>query len=325
MYSGEVSLLASYATEVHVMPASKIPPTLPRDSRAPWQSTPQLTCRHPTPVETSYVVWANSQVSELNLPSNEEFEMKSMQAMNVKDKYSLLKDVKPECFYDILGEVMRKYDGSSGSTLYISDYTAHSRFYNYEWGGGETVEPRDGDEFGYIKTRPKKNNDWPGPYGKMSIQLTLFDAHAEFVRENVEAGQWVLLKNVYINFGRMGDCLEGFLRGDPNSSEKVRVRILKRSEDKDDIRWKEALTRKLQWNQKFEKQKQDILDKAAGLEGKRKLDDKEHSKKNSKLRRQARRAAAEGKAANFEAKVAKKFDLNENSKLTGPRKRRDQY
>jgi protection-of-telomeres protein 1 len=127
---------------------------------------------------------------------------------------------------------------------------------------GEVVmllEGRDGDKYGYTKSRPKTTNDWPGPFGKMSIQLTLYDGHATFVREQVKTKQWVLLKNVQVKFGRMGDCLEGFLRGDTDALDgKIQVQIIEQSEepDENDIRWKEAVRRKLQWWAKFKRQKQ---------------------------------------------------------------------
>jgi protection-of-telomeres protein 1 len=316
MWNGGISLLANYASEFHLLSASKIPRTLPQHSSVPWQSTPPLKSRLPTPTETSYVIWANSRIGELLLPEQEEFQSKSMKAMNVKDKFSLLKDVKPERFYNILGEVIRVYDGSAGTaTLYISDYTANTLFYNNVWGDGAT-EARDGDEFGYLKPKSRKPKDWPGPYGKMSIQLTLYDGHADFVREKVKVNQWVLLNNVQMNFGKMGGCLEGFLRGDRDAFEgKVQVQVMEQSEepDENDARWKEAVARKYQWWKKFKQQKQAILDEAAGLGDKRKRDDEEPLM-NSKQRRQERRAAAEAKVANAEAKVAKKFDLNENSK-----------
>ena len=236
--------------------------------------------------------------------------------MNVRQKFCLLKDVKPDTFHDILGEVIRVFDGSSSVTVYLSDYTANSLFYNYAWGGG-TTEARDGDEFGYIKSRTKTAKDWPGPYGKMTIQLTLFDGHADFIRdEKVQANQWLLLRNVQIKFGRMGGCLEGMLRGDRDAFEgKVYVQIMKHSDELEDndVRWKEAVRRKHDWWKKFEKQKQDMLDEAAAVGDKRKRGD-EVVKKNSKQRRKEQRAAAENRAANAEAKVAKKLDLNENSK-----------
>lgn len=319
MYSGELSLLANFVSEFHCLPAFKIPKTVPLKTTDLWHSVSSSDSRRPSGAELAYVIWANSHVEELALPGTHEFQQKARQAMNVKEKFSLLKDVQSDCFHDILGEVIKVYDASSGAvTLYLSDYTANTHFYNHVWGNGAAPEARDGDEFGYIKTKPKAAKEWPGPYGKMTIQLTLYDGNAEFVRdEKVKPKQWVLLKNVQIRFGRMGGCLEGFLRGDRNAFEgKVLIQVLERSDDpaQSDIRWKEALRRKLDWWNKFEKQKQDMLDEAAELGNKRKRNGEEPTKKNSKQRRQERRAAAKGKVADAKLIETKNLDLNENSK-----------
>lgn len=237
--------------------------------------------------------------------------------MNVKDKFSLLKDVKPDTFYDILGEVVRLFDASSTMTVYLSDYTANSSFYNYAWGGGASYEARDGDEFGYIKSRTTSPKDWPGPFGKLTIQLTLFDSHAEFLRDtNVKVNDWLLLRNVQIKYGRSGGCLEGVLRGDRGSFEgKVHVQVMQPSDDPEhnDTRWKEAVRRKYAWWKRFENQKQEILKEDARLGDKRKPT-VEVVKKNAKQRRKELRAAAAAKPTDPEPKVTNLLDLNEHSK-----------
>lgn len=304
--------MANVVSEFHILPSASIPSALPGNTSAPWKSFGPSKCRLPTNIETTYVIWANSQIDELCLPGTSDFQKRAQQAMNVKQKFSLLKDVQPETFADILGEVIKVYEGPGYVTIYLSDYTANTLFYNYAWGGGVS-EPRDGDEFGYIKSKPKTTKDWPGPYGKMTIQLTLFDGHADFVRDKkVQAKQWLLLKNVRIRYGKMGGCLEGALRGDRDAFEgKVQVHIMEPSDEprENDIRWKEAVRRKHDWWKKFEKQKQAILDDAAGLGDKRKAVG-QVMKKNSKQRRKELRAATVGKAAEVEAKAAKKLDLN---------------
>jgi protection of telomeres protein 1 len=318
MWAGVVSVLANVASEFHILPSGNIPAALPRNSKAPWQSVPLSKCRPPSSVETSYIIWANNHITNLCLPASHEFQDRAKRAMNIKEKFCLLKDIKADSYHDILGEVVRVYEGSGSMTVYLSDYTANSFFYNHVWGNGGNAVPRDGDEFGYIKSRSKTAKDWPGPFGKMSIQLTLFDEHADFVREEkVHAKQWLLLKNVKIKFGRMGGCLEGVLRGDRGAFEgKVHVQIMEQSDEPDqiDARWKEAVRRKHEWWKKFEKQKQDILDEAAGLGDKRKRG-VEVVTKNARQRRKELRAAAEAKVANTEAKVAKRLDLNDNSEL----------
>jgi protection-of-telomeres protein 1 len=262
----------------------------------------------PKLVETQYGIEAKSHSKDLDLPSDHEFEEKAKQAMNVKDKFSLLKDVKPDRFYNILGEVIKVHDVSyQAVAVYLSDYTENVQFYdNVSGADGADPGAREGDEFGYTKSKTKKTtNPWPGPYGKRSIQLTLYDGHADFVRNAVKVKDWVLLRNVQIKYGKMGGVLEGYLRGDREAFEgQVRVQIMEQVEEPDanDERWRAAVQRQLDYKRKQEKQ---------NLGSKRKHDDAEP--KNSKERRDAKRAATEKKNAGRATKAKEKLGLNENS------------
>lgn len=317
MRGGNISLLANYLTDFHILPSSKIPSTMSKEVEILWQSYPPGRTRSlPSFEETKYLVWAHAQTQDMGLPSTMEFQEKSTQAVQggTRGKFSLLKDVKPDGkWHNILGEVIRLYD-SSLFTLYFSDYTYHKHFHNYSWSGeGEEFGSRDGDEFGYSKSHDKHKDKWPGPFGQHTIQLTLFDEHASFAREHLEVGQWVLLSNVQIQMGRNGGNLEGFLRGDRG---RVNVRILEQADDAEfrDSRWEAALRRKLEYKAKQEKQKKKFLGDADGLGSKRKADDEEPLQGKGKRRRKAARAAAERAAAESEAKKAARLNLNDNGR-----------
>ena len=145
----------------------------------------------------SYVIWANNRVDEIGLPSDNEYTEKVLQAEKpTKDKFRLLKDVKPDTFANLLGQIIDVFESSSGPlTVYFSDYTANTNLRLYEWGAGvDNSEGRDGDPHNYLRPGQKKKKEWSGPYGKMTIQLNLYDEHAHFVRANVRPNTWVLLK-----------------------------------------------------------------------------------------------------------------------------------
>jgi protection of telomeres protein 1 len=309
MWSGYISLLANWSSDVQVFPATSISPgILPKTT--PSKSTP------PSPTEAEYAAWLFCNIDDSLFPDARQFQEQTMNAMGAKEKHSLLKDIKAEHFYDLIGEVIRVYERDGRVTLYISDYTAHPLFYNNVWGEGDAdTSNRDGDEYGYTKTKKKSANDWPGPYGKLSLQITAYDSHATYIKEQVKIGDWVILKNVQVKMGNIGGCIEGFLRGDRSAFEsKVQVQIIRRAEDaeRNDVRWKDALRRKLEWWDKFKKQKQRFLEESQGGGKKHKLDDEEASKPNSKKRRKEKRAAAEKKFIAIEQKVAEKLDLNSN-------------
>lgn len=275
-------------------------------------------CKSTVPTaEMEYAVWLFHHIDKTLFPEADEFREKSQNAMKKKEKFSLLKDIAVNKFYDLVGEVIRVYEKDGRVTLYLSDYTPHSLFYDNVWGdyGADNSSIRDGDQFGYTKSRKKAQSDWPGPYGKLSLQLTIYDCHAAFIREKVKNGDWLLLKNVQIKMGNQGGCLEGFLRGDRDGwADKVQVHIIQKAEDPEmnDVRWKEGLRRKKEWWDKFNKQKQKALEEAKEPLGKRQLDATETSKPNGKKRRKEKRALIEQKLEASTRRVQERLDLNSN-------------
>ncbi|KAJ8069370.1 hypothetical protein OCU04_003024 [Sclerotinia nivalis] len=317
MRMGEIQLLSHISTEYHILRSANIPTAIFPIFKAPWISTPPARCRRPEPIETKYVIWSNQHLDELELPNTQEFQEKADKAMNVRDKYSLLKDVKEGSFHDIIGEVRKIYGASYDMvTVYLTDYTAHPNFYNYILPelSNVTTEGRDGDDYGYIKAKPRDEaKEWKGPFGKMTIQLTLFDSHADFIKEKVKEGQWLRLTNVQFVVGKAG-LLEGKLRGDRGAFEgKVQVEIMKQSEDpqNNDPRWKDCVQRKYDWNKKHKKDIKKFQEEIARAGTKRKADGQPNGK-NSKARRKELRAKADAKTAVIETKVTKNLDLNDN-------------
>jgi protection-of-telomeres protein 1 len=312
MKYGSISLLSNRYSELYILAAAKVPKSPSGESNARWLSYPPGRRRFPTAAEMNYVIWANSSAKDMELPSDHEFQERKAQSVNIRDKFTLLKDANAGNFYNLIGEVRKVYDSSGSLTVYLSDYTANSSFYNYPWGGTVDDEGRDGDEYGYIKSK-KTAKDWPGPYGKLTIQLTLYDEHAEFVREYIKVEEWILLKNVQIKYGKIGGVLEGFLRGDQG---KVGVEIMKQATEPEanDVRWVEAVKRKREYQKKAEQQQQDIQNEAAASGDKRNHDGDEPARNNSKKRRHDKRVAAEKKVAAADAKARKQLDLNENGK-----------
>jgi hypothetical protein len=309
-----MGLLKNSSSEFRFLASENIPKKVLGESNPPWRSYPLGKGRSPTAAEMKYVLWASNHADEIDLPSNQEFGVKVVQAMKQNtDKFSLLKDVKPDRYYNILGQVVRLYDSSGTLQVYLSDYTPNSRFHHYAWGeGGKNDVGREGDNFGYISTKNKEAKEWPGPYGKMTIQLTLWDSHASFAREEVKVDDWVNLKNVHVKFGKIGGVLEGFMHED-HGKTNVSIMNLTEGSVEDHGRLKEATNRKLQWWTRFTEQKSKYLEEAAGLGNKRKHDGEGSSKSNSKKRREEERAAKLKRGAAAEAKKMERLNLNENS------------
>lgn len=142
-------------------------------------------------------------------------------------------------FADLLGEVRKVYLNDFRVELSITDYTSHESLYNYVHAlDGE--QGRDGDDFNYIPS-PKS---WPGPWGKMSMVVAVWESHANFARERVGVGTFVFLRNVQIGLDREGARMEGRLRGDRYHPEKIGISICKPQQAKDDDRIKALLRRR---------------------------------------------------------------------------------
>ncbi|KAH8672784.1 hypothetical protein BGZ60DRAFT_430092 [Tricladium varicosporioides] len=326
-FRGALELCSHWVTTVFVMPATEIPRDPSEALRVPWRiysAADKPKGLRPNVVETTYVILANRNIGDLELPAPIEFEEKRIQSANTKEKFAVLKNVKEARFYDILGEVVRVYDNQSDRmdsvALYLTDYTANSHFYNYDEDDKE-LENFAGDEFGYvINNRPKRKEPWPGPPGKLTIQLTVYDHHAVTVREKVKVGDWVFIRNVRINYGKMGGLLEGFLHGSAfgDFTNKLQVEIMQNSEDRRlmDPRWKEALERKNRLRKRLGKGNLENTDDDADLGDKRKRGD-ENVRRNKKRRMEAK-AAAYKKALEKEEELAKKQNLNSHVRCPYP-------
>jgi protection-of-telomeres protein 1 len=298
--------LSNWASEFHLFPA-KLPA---------WPITSSSGL--PRPVSTSgqlttdilrYIAWLQVHINREAIPDEDEFNDKAVNALkNIRQKYSLLKDIQDKKFYNLIGEVIRVFDNSGKISMYLSDYTENQHFYFQAYPLSENIGmltrlSRDGDDYGYIKPKFNASNEtkeWPGPYGKQAIQLSIYDQHALFVRERVKVGQWVKLRNVHVKFGSNGAHLEGFLRQDLGAhQDKIQVEVLTQAENPEmnDPNWKEAVRRKKQYWDKYKKQVK-LLAEELKLDAKRKCEDEGEAvvkKPNRKMRRQEMMKQAEKK------------------------------
>ncbi|KAL1840211.1 hypothetical protein VTJ49DRAFT_694 [Mycothermus thermophilus] len=295
------SVITNIATAIRVYQAGLIPkpPALAQKALTDLDQDKHA----PSPEENAYVSYLYHQLDKSTLPDEAEFKQKAEESRNVKQKFSLLKDVREDRFCDLIVRVARPPFSNFGTvTLYVSDYTENAHFHNHTL---EDVPARDGDPYGYGYTgepadAPKLN--WVGPYGKMSLQVTCFEPHASYIQENVSAGNWVALRNVQIKYGRDGRFLEGFLRESFNYTTRVNVNVLDTSDlEHADPRLKDAIRRWRDYEKKKEKQlKQLKAAQAAGEKrreslaaGEKRKDSPtpEPERLNAKKRRKAARAA----------------------------------
>jgi protection-of-telomeres protein 1 len=184
-------------------------------------------------------------IDKSRVPEREVFKLKSDQALSVKSKLQDLANVTEGKFYDLIVQVVRApYDIGDAVTLWVSDYTEHPDF--HQVGDQGSADGAYADPMGYTDA-PAQN--WIGPVGKMSLQVTCWEPHAQAVRSSVAMGTYLELKNVQIRFGRNGASLEGFMRGDTKFPSRVNLRTLSPEEDSDHMkpRLRELLRRKREY------------------------------------------------------------------------------
>lgn len=157
-----------------------------------------------------------------------------VQDLTLPRKYSDLK------FANLLGEVRKIYMNDFRVELTITDYTAHDALYDYVPALDDDDQGRDGDEFNYNPG----HKSWPGPWGKMSMVVSAWDAHAKFAREYVGLHSLVFLRNVQITLDKEGSKMEGKLRGNRYHPESVNIAICKPRQAQGDDRVKAFLKRK---------------------------------------------------------------------------------
>lgn len=135
--------------------------------------------------------------------------------------FSLLKDLQEGRLNQLLAQVVKVNDFDyEKCLLYVTDYTVNESFMDIK--NEDDESGTEGDSFGYISRR-KKN--WPGPWGRLTLRVTLWEPHARFARERVKAGDLILITYARIKAGR-GDEVEASVHEDRRFPEKIHIRVV---------------------------------------------------------------------------------------------------
>ncbi|XXH00084.1 hypothetical protein Hte_006426 [Hypoxylon texense] len=303
-YRDEVSLLTHRSTILHVYAASKIPKP-PKSAKQALEDPLQPKKWVPGDKEHEYVAWLYHAINKDAVPDATTFDSKVNQSRNLRQKFQILSDVQDGNFYDIIGRVIKDpFNQMDKATLWVSDYTENDAFYKFSYDPEGTSKGQDGDSYGYTTMKSAESSNWPGPYGKRSIQVTCFGLHAEFVSNKVEAGDWVRLRNLHVKYGHNSNNLEGFLREDRGYGVGggVRVDILPTDDPENaDDQLKAAIRRRRDYEKTLKSQRKSLI---ANQGGKRKGDNQGEGnpKKNAKERRYEQRAAKFKEVEELESK-----------------------
>lgn len=222
---------------VLVFPASGIPapefsePIQSRSQKLHSFAVPST--REATLEEQMEVIQLKYAASSL-LSQVKQFAATALAPSAVHDKRSLIKDVEIDKFYDIRAEVVNLYYKDGTVDLKVTDYTANESLYLYV----------DADDELYSYQEDKL---WKGPYGKLTMNVLLYESNALWARENVKEGDFVVLRNMRTKLSPKS-FLEGVLHQDRFRPDQVDIRILYTASE---VRLLQA--RKDQYEKEYEK------------------------------------------------------------------------
>jgi len=143
-------------------------------------------------------------------------------------KFSLIKDMIPNKFCDMIVEVIKIFSAQGGGfvELYVSDYTEHRMLYDHPTpeeianDGGA-----DGDPHSYLRTTKK---DWPGPWGQRVLKMEVQYPHAGFVHKSVKEGDYLRIRNARAKLGQ-SNKLEGNLWADSRWPDRIDISLCRPS------------------------------------------------------------------------------------------------
>lgn len=151
--------------------------------------------------------------------------------------FLLVKDAQERMFVDLIGEIVKaRYNDFDKAILYITDYTANQDLVDY----AQNDASRDGDQYGYMSA----SKNWPGPVGRMTLQVTLWEPHASHARQYLKQKDLVRLTNVHMKRGRDAGNLEASVHTDRFYPEKIHVKAVP---EKADGRVRDLLRRRQQY------------------------------------------------------------------------------
>lgn len=287
--------MTNWQTDMYIFSASRIPEP-PRDAEDALHPLVKKASRLLTKADLAHVSAFYHRVDKERVPTATEYQHKVEMSVQVKEKFSLLRDIACDRFVDVIAEVVKEpYDLGDRFTLWLSDYTEHANFFNFTMKDLDS-HVRSGTRNSAVGSNAA-DGDWSGPYGKHAMQITCWDPHTEAIRANkISVGSWVYVRNLQIKYGRNSNNLEGYLRGDQDYHHKINILVLDSSEDGDnmDPRLKETIRRRRDYEREKKKQLKSISAAArAGQKRRAALeDDSKPQKKNAKARREEKRQAA---------------------------------
>ena len=287
-WSGMTMAMSTWGTSWVVFPADSIPAKAPT-SAVQLKNVKETRALAPTISEMHYAIsLCNSRDrSTFTSPHSPPTAPASNPSLDVpstgqgRNKFSLIKDVHVATFYDLVGQVVKLYPNNGRVELYITDYTGNCMLWHYPEPDDGSGSGREGDEYNYTTNNLAKNK-WNGPYGKLTLTVTLWGNNAYFGQQQLKEGDFVHLRNVHIKFSK-DSKVEGALHSDRLYPDRIDVTVLKDNDDDDRV--KDVLRRKRDYWKKFNNKTEGFAQQAKALKRKGMEDDKPLTKSQARKKR----------------------------------------
>lgn len=259
-----------------------------------------LKASNPAQIDTS-----NPEPVDEGKPMSHASSVPGLQRAQARDKFRLIEDLtipnpgEPLVFANLLGEVRKIYSDDFRVELSVSDYTSNKDLFNYSYDRSEAG--RDGDEYAFIA--PNAQPPWPGPWGRMTMVVTMWDCNAEFVRHSVKVGQYVFLRNVHIKQDNQGSRLEAALRADRRQPDQLGISIIKVTSVDDNEQLKDLLKRRREYEAKAKKKGRILLKDGISRERRLEQNSQESKAQSKSARKRSKKNKAKGRQVEDQAKI----------------------
>lgn len=212
---------AKYDSTMTVFPSSMIP--VPDLSHAFQAGSQKLPCDS-TPMAPSPTIPEQMAVISLKHASSGSKQQVQQHAATAVSKSrtarrdTLIKDLRFDVFADIRAYVVNVYRYPMGGQvdLKVTDYTENEHMFYY-------ADPETED--GLVADR-----SWKGPYGYLTLSVTLYEENANWAQENILPGDYVYIRNMRPKLSARNK-LEGVVHQDRVHTSQVDIRRLQSAPD----------------------------------------------------------------------------------------------
>jgi protection-of-telomeres protein 1 len=204
-------------TSITVFPSNMIP--VPDLSHAYQAGSQKLPCdsNSGSPQPTVSEQMAVIHLKHASIGSNQQVRQHATTAASktrTSKRDTLIMDLQLNTFADIRVQVVNvyRYHGGGQVDLKVTDYTPNENLFYY-------ADPDKEDSF-YVTDR-----NWKGPYGFLTLNVTLYEENANWAIENVAVGDYVFIRNMRTKLSNSGK-IEGVLHQDRVNASQIDIRRL---------------------------------------------------------------------------------------------------